>query len=296
MNAWIVFLIVLVPIVLLLAGVASSDSLITIPPGSVGLLLKAGKPTDTVLPPGLHWVPRLRKRLIAPYPALELAYRATLDGAPSDDTGSQDRAGPALRVTLGDRTQATIGYTVRFQLDTTHLRSVHERFGPDGFWIAVRDITARALRHRMGDSDVGVDDLFGDRRNALEEQIGAELAAALQDDGMVVKMFMLGDVDLGRTGDVIQSTARARLELEREQAESTVRVARARIDADLEPYLATLSDAALRYREVDMWRDLAYSQQERALLSTARPMVARAVETAEPPVSAEPAEEAADEA
>ena len=296
MNAWIVFLIVLVPIVLLLAGVASSDSLITIPPGSVGLLLKAGKPTDTVLPPGLHWVPRLRKRLIAPYPALELAYRATLDGSPSDETGSQDRAGPALRVTLGDRTQATIGYTVRFQLDTKHLRSVHERFGPDGFWIAVRDITARALRHRMGDSDVGVDDLFGDRRNALEEQIGAEVAAALQDDGMVVKMFMLGDVDLGRTGDVIQSTARARLELEREQAESTVRVARARIDAELEPYLATLSDAALRYREVDMWRDLAYSQQERALLSTARPVVARAVETAEPPVSAEPADEAADEA
>ena len=296
MNAWIVFLIVLVPIVLILAGVASSDSLITIPPGSVGLLLKAGKATDTVLPPGLHWVPRLRKRLVAPYPALELAYRGTLDASKSDDTGALDRAGPALRVTLGDRTQATIGYTVRFQLDITHLRSVHERFGPDGFWIAVRDVTARALRHRLGDSDIGVDDLFGDRRNAVEEQIGAAVAAALQDDGMVVTMFMLGDVDLGRTGDVIQSTARARLELEREQAEATVRVARARIDAELQPYLATLSDAALRYREVDVWRDLAYSQQERALLSTARPAAARATESADSSVGSEPAEEAADEA
>ena len=262
----------------------------------MGLLLKAGKATDTVLPPGLHWVPRLRKRLVAPYPALELAYRGTLDASKSDDTGALDRAGPALRVTLGDRTQATIGYTVRFQLDITHLRSVHERFGPDGFWIAVRDVTARALRHRMGDSDIGVDDLFGDRRNAVEEQIGSAVAAALQNDGMVVTMFMLGDVDLGRTGDVIQSTARARLELEREQAEAQVRVARARIDAELQPYLATLSDAALRYREVDVWRDLAYSQQERALLSTARPAAARATESADSSVGSEPAEEAADEA
>ena len=60
--------------------------------------------------------------------------------------------------------------------------------------------------------------------------------------------------------------------------------------------MATLSDAALRYREVDMWRDLAYSQQERALLSTARPAATRAAEPAEPSASAEPAAEAADEA
>src|SRR5262245_56763702 len=218
MNAWIVFLIVLVPILLLLAGVASSDSLITIPPGSVGLLLKSGKATDTVLPPGLHWVPRLRKRLIAPYPALELAYRATQDTGPGEDAGPLDRSGAALRVTLGDRTQGTIGYTVRFRLDTGRLRSVHERFGPDGFWIAVRDISGRALWHHLGESDVGVERLFGARRNALEEQIGEAVAASLQDDGMVVTMFVLGDVDLGRTGDVIQSTVRARLELEREQA------------------------------------------------------------------------------
>jgi regulator of protease activity HflC (stomatin/prohibitin superfamily) len=288
-------LIVLVPILLLLAGVASSDSLITIPPGSVGLLLKSGKATDTVLPPGLHWVPRLRKRLIAPYPALELAYRATPDTGPGDDAGPLDRTGPALRVTLGDRTQVTIGYTVRFRLDTGRLRSVHERFGPEGFWIAVRDISGRALRHRLGESDVGVDDLFGRRRTDLEEQIGAALTAVLQDDGMVVTMFVLGDVDLGRTGDVIQSTVRARLELEREEAESAVRMARAKIDAELEPYLATLSDAALRYREVDVWRDLVHSQPERAMPAP-RPMITWAsTELPEPAASAEPATEASDE-
>ena len=194
-------------------------------------------------------------------------------------------------MTLGDRGQATIGYTVRFRLDTTRLRSVHERFGPEGFWNAVRDVSGRALRHRLGESDVGVDDLFGDRRNALEAQIGEVVKEALNEDGMIVTMFMIGDVDLGRTGDVIQSTVRARLELEREQAESGVRMARAKIDSELEPLLATLSDAALRYREVDVWRDLVFSQPERALPAPGRPMMTWAnAELPEPPASAEPAE------
>ena len=167
---------------------------------------------------------------------------------------------------------------------------MHERFGPEGFWNAVRDVSGRALRHRLGESDVGVDDLFGDRRNALEAQIGEVVKEALNDDGMIVTMFMIGDVDLGRTGDVIQSTVRARLELEREQAESAVRMARAKIDAELEPYLATLSDAALRYREVDVWRDLVHSQPERALPAPGRPMMTWAnAELPEQPASAEPA-------
>lgn len=291
MNAWIVFLIVLVPFLMLLAFIGSSDSLITIPPGNVGLLLKSGQATDTVVPPGLHFIPRLRKRMVAAYPSLELAFRAMPDGISASESDALDRIGQPLRVTLGDRGQATIGYTVRFRLDPTRLRSVHERFGPEGFWNAVRDVSGRALRHRLGESDVGVDDLFGDRRNALEAQIGDAVKEALSEDGMIVTMFMIGDVDLGRTGDVIQSTVRARLELEREQAESGVRMARAKIDAELEPYLATLSDAALRYREVDVWRDLVFSQPERALPAPGRPMMTWAnAELPEPPASAEPAE------
>ena len=291
MNAWVVFLIVLVPFLLLLGFIASSDSIITIPPGNVGLLLKSGQATDTVVAPGLHWVPRLRKRMVATYPSLELAFRAMPDGISASESDALDRIGQPLRVTLGDRGQATIGYTVRFRLDSTRLRSVHERFGPEGFWNAVRDVSGRALRHRLGESDVGVDDLFGDRRNALESQIGEVVIAVLNDDGMIVTMFMIGDVDLGRTGDVIQSTVRARLELEREQAESGVRMARAKIDSELEPLLATLSDAALRYREVDVWRDLVFSQPERALPAPGRPMMTWAnAELPEPPASAEPAE------
>jgi len=295
-NAWLVFLIILVPFLILLGFIGSSDSLITIPPGHVGLLLKSGEATDTVLRPGLHWVPRLRKRTVAPYPAVELAFRALHDAGTQSEPPALDRHGPALRVTLGDRGQATIGYTVRFRLDTTHLRSVHERLGPEGFWNSVRDVSGRAVRHRLGDPDVAVDDLYGDRRNALEDQIGEAVKQVLQEEGVVLTMFSFGDVDLGRTGDVIQATVRARLELEREQAESAVRTARAKIDAELEPYLANMSDAAMRYREVDVWRDLVHSQPDRALPAPGRPMIAWAgMEAPEPPAAVEPPSEPTEE-
>ena len=39
------------------------------------------------------------------------------------------------------------------------------------------------------------------------------LAASLADDGFVLTAFSIGDVDLGRSGEVIQATVRARLEL-----------------------------------------------------------------------------------
>jgi predicted PurR-regulated permease PerM len=45
-----------------------------------------------------------------------------------------------LAVTLGDRAAATVSFTVRFVLDPTRLRVVHERFGPDG--ISVQSILA----------------------------------------------------------------------------------------------------------------------------------------------------------
>jgi regulator of protease activity HflC (stomatin/prohibitin superfamily) len=296
-NAWVIFVIILVPFLILLGFIGSSDSLITIPPGHVGLLLKSGEATDTVLSPGLHWVPRLRKRMVAPYPALELAFRAMQDGVSPGETLALDHHGPALRVILGDRGQATVGYTVRFRLDTDRLRSVHERFGPEGFWNAVRDISGRAIRHRLGAADIGVDQLFGDRRNALEDQIGDSVRQAFQDEGVIVTMFAFGDVDLGRTGDVIQATVRARLELEREQAEAAVRMARAKIDAELEPYLATMSDAALRYREVDVWRELVHAQPERAVPAPGRPMITwtNAEVSEQPAPAAEPVAEPIEE-
>src|SRR5688572_7797046 len=221
MNAWIIFLIVLVPFLILLGFIASSDSLITIPPGSVGLLLKSGQATDKVVPPGLHWVPRLRKRMVAAYPSLELAFRAMPDAAATPESDVLDRVGPPMRVTLGDRGEATIGYTVRFRLDIARLRSVHERFGPEGFWNAVRDESGRALRHRLGESDVGVDDLFGDRRNALEEQIGEAVKAALDDDGMIVTMFVRSEEHTSELQSQSNLVCRLLLEKKKRKEERT---------------------------------------------------------------------------
>jgi hypothetical protein len=104
----------------------------------------------------------------------------------------------------------------------------------------------------------------------------------LDAEGLTMTMFALGDVDLGRTGDVIQSTARARLEQDREEAESTVRLTRARIDAELGPYLTAASDAALRYREVDVWRDLVHTQIDRTLAVPGRPSAPRTAPEPEP--------------
>jgi regulator of protease activity HflC (stomatin/prohibitin superfamily) len=296
MNTWIVFLIVLVPFLALLGWMASSDSLINIPPGKVGLLMVNGRATDQVLQPGLHWVPRLRRRVVAEYPSLELSFRALRDGEPMSDPVENDRVGPPVRVTLGDRTQAVVGYTVRFRLDENRLKSVHERFGPDGFWTAVRDTSGQAIRLRIGESGVGVDDLFGSRWQELEQEIGESVTAVLGGEGLVVTMLSVGDVDLGRTGAVIQATVRARLELEREEAEAALRTARARIDSELEPLLSSVPDAALRYREVDVWRDLVHTQADRAARMPGRPIVTVSnAEAAEPTASETAGVEAADE-
>jgi hypothetical protein len=195
--------------------------------------------------------------MVVEYPALELAYRAG-DVWPTSESDDQlERSGPALSAPLGDRTVVTVGYTVRFRLDVTMIKVIHTRFGTEGIWAAVRDESGRTLRDALGDSRFGVDDLFGPARRTMETELAAVMAAGLAPSGFVVTMFNLGDLDLGRAGDVIQATVRARLELQREEAEAAMRMARARIDAELGPYIdPATSGAALRYREVDSWRDV----------------------------------------
>lgn len=74
---------------------------------------------------------------------------------------------------------------------------------------------------------------------------------------MVVTGFSLGAIDLGRTGETVQATVRARLELAREEAEAATQELRVRHDADLAQYLTSGGDIALRYRQTEVWRDLA---------------------------------------
>jgi regulator of protease activity HflC (stomatin/prohibitin superfamily) len=269
--AWIVFLALAIPLLAIFAWQIFSGSIVHVPAGRLGLLLIKGRATDQALGPGPHWVPTLRRRMLAEYPAVELSFRAALDASGSPDQPELERTGPAPKVTLGDRTELRLGYTVRFRLDEAQLRTVHERFGPEGIWPAIRDLSARAVRRAASEPSVGVDSLFGAAVVDLEGHIGAVLAEALAPHGLTLTMFSIGDADLGRAGDVIQRTVRARLELDREEAESTMRQARARIDAELEPFLTAGSDAALRYREVDVWRDLAQAQGGPTFVVPSRP-------------------------
>jgi len=255
-GAWVVLLVVTVPALFLLVYIWFDNSVVRIPPGKVGLLMIKGRATNKTLLPGPHIVPAFRRREAQEYPSTELSYRA--GGAGPDSASELEQAGPAIAVTLGDRTEATVSCTARFLLVTDSLKSVHERFGPSGIWSIVGDQVSRTVRSTLGDPVVGSGDLYGAGRGPLQERIATELTSVLKADGFAVTMFSLGDVDLGRTGDVIQATVRARVELEREQAEHALRLARAQNDAELQPFLAgAATDAALRYRETDVWRELA---------------------------------------
>jgi hypothetical protein len=269
---WIVLLAVGIPLIGFLVFLLLDESFVRIDSGKLGLLLVKGRATDKVLLPGPHWVPSLRRMSVEEYPSLELAYRADPapdTPAPSDtgrggrrrDSGTttdNERSGPVLAATLGDRALATVSYTVRACLDPDSLRSVHERFGPDGLWAILRDEADRTVAAVLGDPAHTVDDLFGSRRVALEEAITAALRESLGADGLRLTMFRLGKVDLGRAGEAIQATVRARYELEREQADAATRLARARNDAELAPLVEGIPvDVVMRYRETELWREVA---------------------------------------
>jgi hypothetical protein len=269
--AGLILLIFLVSALGLLAWVVLANSLVRVPSGSLGLLMAKGQATDQTLLPGPHFVFAVRRRMVEEYPSVELAYRAdriadtaaasssdvrVAETGRSNGVGRREVSGPSLRATLGDRTEATVAMTVRFQLVPERLREVHERFGPDGVFGVVRDQSSRAVRGALCDTDFGIEQFFGAERMACEERLAEAVRKALEADGIKMTGFVLGTVDLGKTGEVIQATVRARYELERERAEAATRAVRALNDVDLEQRLGASGDAAWRYRETDLWRDL----------------------------------------
>jgi hypothetical protein len=108
----------------------------------------------------------------------------------------------------------------------------------------------------LAQSEFGVDSLLGEARKACQDRLAVEVEEALEADGIKVTAFVLGAVDLGRTGEVVQATVRARHELDREQAEAATRLARALNDVDLQEKLTSTGDVGWRYRETDLWREL----------------------------------------
>jgi regulator of protease activity HflC (stomatin/prohibitin superfamily) len=275
MIGWIVFAGIAALVLLAVLAILFDDALVRIAPGELGLLLVNGKATDRALEPGPHLVPAFRRRLVEVYPSREMSYRAGdhVEG-PGDDL---ERSGPVIDVLLGDRTAGSAAYTLRFRLDRRDLREVHERFGRDGIWSAVRDISARAIRSSLNDPAVSADSLYGPARHDLEHRVTEAVRDALASNALHLTDFALDSVDLGRTGDAIQAAARARVELEREGAEAEMRQARARADAEIAALLAGIdADPALRYREADAWRDLVTE-----LARGSRPIPIRSVRAAD---------------
>lgn len=141
LGTWLVLVLVVVPPLVALVWALVRDSIVRVPIGTQGLLLVRGKSTDKALPPGVHWVPALRRRQSVNYPAVELSYRASSDPVA---TSPVEAGGPPLRVVLGDRTEAVVSYTVRFVLTPDRLRVVHDRFGTLGL-VSVPDGLAAGL-------------------------------------------------------------------------------------------------------------------------------------------------------
>jgi regulator of protease activity HflC (stomatin/prohibitin superfamily) len=221
-------------------------------PGTVVLLLKQGRPTGRVVGPGRHFIQPWRKVLVQVYPARELALVA--GGSASSDE-RVDHLDAALRVHLADKVFARLSYTVRFRLETDKVQLVHDRFGAEGIWPVIRDTTRRCLLAEA--ANASVDDVFGEEFAALEERCATALRAALDGVGFELEVFTLREVDLGETGEVIQATLRADLELDLEQALARVRQVRLDNDASMAETLAGLdSQVLLRYRQLESWREV----------------------------------------
>lgn len=232
------------------------EASVVIQPGTLGLIIRRGRATGRALAPGRHFVVPFRQFAIQTYPSRELAL---LFGTEDTDRAGVDHAAPPLPVHLGDRSEATLTFTVRSRLSRQDVQSVHDRFGPEGIWSALRDTTRQAVIAAAGNDAVTHDAAYGAGLQAAEQRLRAAVADALSEIGFELTMFNLRHIDLGEAGDVIQATRRAEVELDLEHALANLRRARIEHDSELQPLLASIGDDhLLRYRQLEAWRDLLH--------------------------------------
>jgi len=230
------------------------DALVRIDTGDLGLVIRRGRPTERTLLPGTHFVNPFGRMVIQSYPSRELVYRTIRDAGSEDD--SNRSTDPAVGVVLGDRIHATVCFTVRFTLDPAQLNEVHRRFGPDGIYSIVRDVSEQVVADGLGHDDVAFDHLFGTRRAELQSSLQSAMTEALAQHGFIVSSFGLREVDLGEVGAAIQAKARSVALTEQEEVAAVARRARAEHDIEVAALLDGISDQALRYHQIEAWRSL----------------------------------------
>ena len=247
-------------VALVVALFALFATAIVVDPGTIALVLRRGKATGRALSPGRHFVAPWQKVNLQIYPSRELSFVA---GGRSIADPRVEYVDDPLRVHLGDKAFAQVSYTVRCQLDPGDLKDVHNRYGPEGVWAALRDTTRSVVLaevgNGVGNGKVTIDDVYGDGFSTLEQRLTRALDEALGGIGFQLKMFNLREIDLGETGEVIQAIVRADTELEREQAFAKVRKARLENDAAISSLLDGIDgDVLLRYRQIEAWRDILH--------------------------------------
>lgn len=249
---WILLLII-GPIILFIVWLVLLETSIRVEPGTLGLLLVRGRATGRAMTPGRHFIRPWRKGQIQTYPSRELALVA---GGTHQSNADVDYIDLPVGVRLGDHAEAQMSYTMRCQLIPSKVQDIHDSFGPEGIWAALRDVTRRCVISDAAASDVTASEVFVGGYAALEQRITNSLRKALDDVGFELRMFNVRVLDLGETGDVMQSAVRAGAELELEQALAEVRRARVQNDADLVALIEGLDhDQLLRYRQLEAWRD-----------------------------------------
>jgi regulator of protease activity HflC (stomatin/prohibitin superfamily) len=254
MVLWIVLGVLVVALVVMWLVLVETSILVE--PGTIALLLKRGKATGRALEPGRHFIAPWRKVMVQIYPSRELAFVA--GGRAASDPRVEFVDDP-LRLHLGDKAFAEVSFTLRCRLDTGGLKDVHNQFGPEGLWVALRDVTRSTVLAEVGSKALGVDDVYGEGFAQLDKRLTTALTKALGKSGFELTMFTLREVDLGETGEVIQATVRADAELEREEAFAKVRRARLENDAAINSLLEGVDgDTLLRYRQIEAWRDILH--------------------------------------
>jgi hypothetical protein len=189
------------------------------------------------------------------YPAVELTYLTSSDGATQPD--ALTFVDPPLPVILGDRTQATIQYTVRFKVTSEGLPIIHTRSGNAGIKGILRDESRRVLLAAFSEESVVRGAAVGPAVAALEARVSERMEQRLGECGFAMSMFNLRGVDFAETGEVIQSALRAREELERERAVGAVRLLRAEQEAQINAKLAgSVSAPTLEYLRIQAMREL----------------------------------------
>ncbi|MFV0525297.1 MAG: SPFH domain-containing protein [Acidimicrobiales bacterium] len=282
---YVVTAVILLPLLAVLFWLYRQEARVQIESGHAGLLIARGQARQEALRPGVHYVWPYRRQTI------EIDSLRDVSSLASDDDQAD---GPPVNVDLADGAAARVSCVMRYRIDPDMLFDVHEHVGPDGVGRLARDFATQAVVELLEGGEVTSANVHGPARRELERRLSTVVTERLAGRGIAVTLFGLRDVDLGPSGMVIRDTSRVQLELQREEARAAIR--QARVDheiAQARKLTGALDDTAVRYLQIEAWREYVDRWDGKGQLPLAWPgigdPVARRVEPT-PAAAEDPAE------